>query len=69
MLEQQLYVREKMLEADAARARNRLLPEARPQPVRRARGPIAPIARVAGRHVRRAGEALESWATPQAAAR
>ena len=69
MLEQHMYVREKMLEAEAARARYPLIPEARPKPVRRARGPIGPIARAAGRHVRRVGEALESWATPQAAAR
>ena len=69
MLEQQLYVREKMLEADAARRDTELIREASHRKPRTARGPIGPIVRVAGRRVRRVGEALESWATPQTAAR
>ena len=32
----------------------------------RRRRPLAPIAKAAGRRVRRFGEALESWATPAA---
>ena len=67
MLQQQQYISEKLREVEAARR-----PAPSPiekEPSRRARGPIGPIARVAGRHVRRVGEALESWATPQAAAR
>lgn len=69
MLEQQLYVREKMVEFEAI-YRPAVLPADRaPRGTRRARGPLRPIARAAGRQVRRVGEALESWATPQAAAR
>ncbi len=68
MLEQHMYVAEKLSEAEAARRHAETAPEVR-RPIHSARGPIGPIARAAGRHVRRVGEALESWATPQAATR
>ena len=69
MLQQYQYISEKLREAEAVRRRAVPSIDADSQPKRRARGPIRPIARVAGRQVRRVGEALESWATPQAAAR
>ena len=65
MLQQQLYVKEKLDEIEAARRRP-ALPEGAPEPPdrRRSRPVIGPVARAAGRRVRRLGEALESWATP-----
>ncbi len=69
MFQQHQYISEKLKEAEAARRRAVPSIYADSQPKRRGRGPIGPIARVAGRHVRRVGEALESWATPQAVAR
>lgn len=67
MLQQHEYITEKLKEAEAAR-RHTPSPIEK-EPARRVRGPIGTVARVAGRRVRRVGEALESWATPQAAAR
>jgi hypothetical protein len=67
VLHQQQYISEKLREAEAAR-RHTPSPIVT-QPVSRTRGPIGAMARVAGRRVRLVGEALESWATPQAAAR
>ena len=69
MLQQQQYVREKLRESEAVRRRALPSHERDSWDPRSGRGPIGPIARVAGRQVRRLGEALESWATPQAAAR
>ena len=72
MLHQYQYISEKLREAEAVRRRAAPSLRVDAQPARDRggrRGPIGPIARVAGRHVRRVGEALESWATPQAAAR
>jgi len=69
VLQQYEYVREKLREAEAARRQPMPWSDLDRQRPPRRRGIVGPVARVAGRHVRRAGEALESWATPQAAPR
>jgi hypothetical protein len=58
------YAREKLdeLERDLQRTRaSRPAVNLRPQPKRR--GVLRPVARAAGRRVRRVGEALEAWAS------
>ena len=51
------YVTDKVRELEAERAR-RAPPRPQPAPV------VGPLARVAGRALRRIGEGLESWAAP-----
>lgn len=54
-----LYVREKLRELDAERARRALPhPSLTPVPM------VGLLARAAGRVLRRVGEGLESWASP-----
>jgi hypothetical protein len=72
MLHQQWYVSQKLDELareDEARRRGRLheQPDAAP-PQSRHRRPrlVAPVVRGTGRRLRRAGEALEAWATSPA---
>jgi len=68
-MQQQEYVSEKLREVKAELDRHEALrvPTGTiPQSRRRL---IGPAVRVAGRVVRRTGEALEAWAAPQAAAR
>ena len=66
MLDQQLYVREKLEESrrDSRPERVRLQPEPERSnlPQRYQRRRLAPIFRIAGGTLRRAGETLESWA-------
>jgi hypothetical protein len=57
------YAREKLHEIDAELARKKLArPRPEPQCPDREYRRLAPVARAAGRRVRRLGEALESWA-------
>lgn len=62
MIDQQIYVKAKLRELDAAdrtpALRERLAKE---QPRKRGRTPVRPIIAGAGRRVRRLGEALEAW--------
>ena len=62
-----IYVQEKLREFDKLNARNTPLPlqkaPRRPKPV------VGPIARRAGRALRRFGEGLESWGAPAPAER
>ena len=66
MLDQQLYVREKLEESrrDSRPGPRRLqMGSERPNlPQRSSRRPLAPILRLAGIALRRTGETLESWA-------
>jgi hypothetical protein len=57
------YAREKIAQLDEELRAH--LPPRLPAAPRRRR-PLAPIAKAAGRRVRRFGEALESWAAPVA---
>lgn len=68
-MQQHEYVNEKLREVKAELDRQEALRApggTLPPPRRRL---IGPAVRVAGRHVRRVGEALESWAAPQSMAR
>jgi len=68
VLYQYEYIHGKLREVEAARrqplASTRLDRQRSPH----RRGIVGPVARVAGRYVRRVGEAVESWGTPQTAA-
>jgi len=70
MIEQRLYVDEKLHELASSRP-PRPMKDARPPGQRRphvTRRAVAPLARLAGRGARRIGEAIESWAAPHPAA-
>ncbi len=69
MWQQQVYISEKLKEAEASRRGRTPAPPPDEPPGRPRRRVLGPVARAAGRRVRRIGEALESWATPQTAAR
>jgi hypothetical protein len=58
------YAREKLHEIESARLRERHALRASLHGARPAGRPLAPAARVTGRGLRRLGEAIESWATP-----
>jgi hypothetical protein len=70
MWDQYLYVSEKLRELERG-GRDRLpQPPSQPKrPRRPQRRVFGPVVRAAGRRVRRAGEALESWGGPRPATR
>ena len=61
---QDAYIAEKLGEFDVQRAERRHRVAVDVSPTVRGRRPLGAIVRVAGRGMRRAGEALERWASP-----
>jgi hypothetical protein len=68
VLHQHEYIRGKLREAEATRRQPLASTDLDRQRPPHRRGIVGPVARVAGRYVRRVGEAVESWGTPQTAA-
>jgi hypothetical protein len=69
MIDQRLYVDGKLRELASERRDPLSLPPSRPPRPPAGRRVVGPLARAAGRRVRRVGEALESWAAAPTQAR